>query len=616
MNDFIWLAPNWLWLLITPLLWLAIAGYQHNKKVKELRQFSQQALQTKWQLWPSLLMMTSLTFLSLALARPAWDPQPENISGQGRDIIFLLDVSRSMLAEDARPNRLAVAKHAIEQTVTANTNDRYGLVAFAGSASILSPLTNDHQFFNNLIANVTPDSVSQGGTRIEDALFKVIDKMIPRDDKARAVDIILISDGEDLGNQENRALDDINKLAVRLIVIGLGDSQFGARIPTRDGKGWVFDQGRELWSKMDTAQLKLLSSGVEQSMFFPVGTATFDLSQIITKLRQVWPGESHAQGQTLQYSQGYPYCLLIALLSQLLFILGNRKALFAGLAMLSFSSQAHAFNDSQINDLQIMANKVPSSQNQLETGQQPVTEHQALERDLSPQTLEKLSLTEQFRLAELLFEENSEQAAQVYRHISEHTSDLNTAITANYNLATSLIAYANQLSDDMALLTDPDNFDKLLAMTIDDAEIIDPEPYYQEATSILRLVLRYAPDHQKSAKNLEWLTIKAATQQQAKQQQNSQTQQSKKEQQNSDTESDDNAQKKQQKENNQDSSSQNDDNSQAQQQDAEQGETDMSNLTLPPPSASAEEIMQQAVKRDQQDRSQQRKKQSPVERDW
>ncbi len=643
MTDFTWLAPQWLWLLITPLLWLIISYYQYKRSHAELEKFSQAAITKRWQKWPALLMVITLTSLVLALARPAWDPQPEGVSGQGRDIIFLLDVSRSMLAADSRPNRLEVARNAMMQTVNASSTDRYGLVAFAGAASILSPLTNDKAFFKNLLTNVNTDSVPQGGTRIEDALFKVIDKMINKDSEAAAVDLILISDGEDLGSQPQRALDNLNALGVRLIVIGLGDSQFGARIPKRpanktsqhkanniiskQSNGWVFHQERELWSKMNTQGLRELSKGATQGMFFAVGTASFDLGKIITKLRQVWPGESHHQSENLQYKEAYPYCLLLAVFALFLLLIRTKAAMFAGLVLLSLNSQAQQISASELaltesakaESIKAESTVAESSSSAVITQSQREPQNKSLQTEQQPteQPLSTLTLAQKFALAESLMAETPEQAAEVYRYISEQTTQANVAIQANYNLATSLIAYAQLLEAQLILLAEESNIDELINFDIDDEQFLDPQPYFQEATSILRLLLSYAPQHKASAQNLEWLTVRADNINKANQQQQSQQQQNSEQKQQQDQDSkEQDSDKKSEQQNSEKQSAQNDKPQEQEQQENQQDSLDMNSLTLPPPSASAEEIMQQAKKRDQQDRSQQRKKQNSVERDW
>ena len=177
MNQLTLLAPQWLWLLALIPVSCCLALYQHQKSKRDLKKFSASLLLTPlYRRFGTILLAIAL--VSLSLSRPAWNPQPRGIQDQGRDIIFLLDVSRSMLAEDARPNRLEVARAAIKHVVNLPSNDRFGLVAFAGDAAIKSPITRDRVFLNTLLDSIGPGSVATGGTDIGDALMTVLRNMV------------------------------------------------------------------------------------------------------------------------------------------------------------------------------------------------------------------------------------------------------------------------------------------------------------------------------------------------------------------------------------------------------------------------------------------------------
>ncbi|WP_068545187.1 vWA domain-containing protein [Thalassotalea crassostreae] len=599
MSYFTFLQPHWLWLLLLLPCWLLINRFHQQQSVLDLKSFSAVDIsQQRLYLQPTLMLIT-ISMLVLALARPGWDPQPQGGESKGRDLVFVLDVSRSMLANDARPNRLEVARQAIQNTINASKADRFGLVVFAGSTSIQSPLTNDKTFFNFLLQQVNTDTVAQGGTRIEDALFKVLDKMSEKN-QSSAMDIILISDGEDLGSQPQRALTKLNELGARLIVIGLGDSEFGARIPTRDGNGWQFYQGSEVWSRMHTDNLRNLAEGAEQGMFIPVATATFDLVKIIEKLKQVWPSKEQTKGQVLTYQQGYPYCLFIALLAQIICWLRGTKFWLTGLVLLSFNSQA-----------------LP---NQANTSEIAAIEHFI---DTSQEYLATLKINEQFAFARSLFDKTPERAAEVYRYIANHTNKSNVVITANYNLATSLINHAEDLTQqlDSYLNTEEEVFDEYddssyenrLDGYMDDEEYIDPEIYYSQAADLLRGILLYEPNHKASQQNLEWLVMRQieednnSDEQQTQDQQSDQEQESKKQ------------QESESKDNEQQNDEQTNESEQSKEQQSKQSDSSsvaLENVELPPPNATAEEILKQAEQRNLTERAPHNKKQTKVDRDW
>lgn len=644
MSDFVFLSPHWLWLLLLVPLWFVIIFYQQMQSRHDLHNFRKLPLTKTKQYLQQTLISITLVALILALAMPAWDPQPKNNETQGRDMVFLLDVSRSMLVNDARPNRLEVSRQAIRNTVNASVHDRFGLVVFAGSTSIQSPLTHDKTFFSYLLDQVNSHSVAQGGTRIEDALFKVLDKMTEKNQR-NAMDIILISDGEDLGSQPERALAKLNDIGARLIVIGVGDSEFGGRVPAAPNSddangnqisGWHVYQDREVWSKMRTEKLRALTQGAEQGIFIPVGTATFDLVKIIEKLRQVWPNKKQDTNIELSYHQGYPYCLYIALLLQMLAWFSGRHVWLTGLILLSFNSQAFTV----INTINMTALPVSTAGNTISDDSKN-NESEGVSNSVSinnssnqspetlintrPEALAILSTREQLLLAQSLFDASPEIAAQVYRYIASQAQQSTIAIQANFNLATSLIYYAEVLSQQLSLPAGlPNNLPDSLVEQVnkrfddeheffDDDEYIDPEIYYDEASDILTRILLHSPKHLASRQNLEWLTLRAAAQKNAADNPSSMQQKSAK------SDAKDKNEKPEQKKDTAQKKSDSEQKQASQSQQSQQNESSAiqsNNISLPAPQASAEEIINQAKARNLTERAPQRKKQTDVERDW
>ena len=146
--------------------------------------------------WKTALALLGIGFIAVGLARPGWNPEAETIERRGRDVVFLLDVSRSMLAEDLAPNRLERAKLAIQDAVEGLQGDRVGLVIFAGHALVKCPLTHDYGFFKLMLEDVSTESISRGGTMIGDAIRKTLEEVFDEQFK-QYKDLILITDGED-----------------------------------------------------------------------------------------------------------------------------------------------------------------------------------------------------------------------------------------------------------------------------------------------------------------------------------------------------------------------------------------------------------------------------------
>jgi Ca-activated chloride channel family protein len=146
--------------------------------------------------WKKALVLIGFGLLVISLARPAWNLQKTTIKRTGRDIVFVLDVSKSMLAEDLAPNRLERAKLAIGDVVNTLQGDRVGLVVFAGSTAVKCPMTLDYGFFRMMLESVSTNSIDRGGTMIGDALRTVLDQVLDSQEK-QFKDIVLITDGED-----------------------------------------------------------------------------------------------------------------------------------------------------------------------------------------------------------------------------------------------------------------------------------------------------------------------------------------------------------------------------------------------------------------------------------
>lgn len=616
MNDFTFLLAHYLWLLLLIPLWIAINIYHYKQSILDLQAFRTIPIEKKYNYIDSSLMIITITALIFALAKPSWDPKPEGGEPQGRDRVFLLDVSRSMLVNDARPNRLEVARQAIRNTINASNNDRFGLVVFAGSTSIQSPLTNDKTFFNYILDQVNSDSVAQGGTRIEDALFKVLDKM-NESSKQSPMDIILISDGEDLGSKPERALSKLNEQGSRLIVIGLGDNEFGGRIPNRKGNGWQLYQGKEIWSTMQTAQLRELAKGAEQGMFIPVGTSVFDLAKIIEKLQQVWPSEQQKNGQVLKYHQGYPYCLFIALFAQIMCWLRGKQFWLVAFALLSFNSQAFSLSLEPVLSEPKLNEKSTTVESSTSTESDSINDEQV---DVSIETLALMELREQFDLADSLVGNHPDLAAEVYQYIAINSRQSKVVITANYNLATSFILYGEQLNQQLIASNEllglsPDEIKMSMDSIMDDEDFIDPEVYYSQASEILRTLLLHTPTHLASQKNLEWLMLRADEQNNENQQQSEQQKSSEAKKQQQDEESD----QQEASEQNKDQTNEESENSSQSSEQSQQNQNSvlqLGDINLPPPSASAEEILQEAKTRNLTERAPKSKKQTTVERDW
>jgi Ca-activated chloride channel family protein len=206
------------------------------------------------------LSVLALGFLALALARPQSGKSTEKIKSEGIELMFVVDVSNSMLAEDVKPSRIEHAKAELSRLLDLLGGDKVGIVAFAGSATLVSPLTADKSALKMFLESLSPQSVETQGTEFRKALREARNALerggIDPDEGAKVTRAILIaSDGED---QEPGALDEARKLAddgIRVFTMAFGTER-GAPIPMRDERGYLAGYKRDKSGQTIQTQVK------------------------------------------------------------------------------------------------------------------------------------------------------------------------------------------------------------------------------------------------------------------------------------------------------------------------------------------------------------------------
>lgn len=232
-----------MWVVLAPLAVAVLAFYAGRARRDALARLVSARLMPEMvvdasptrRTWKTILRVLAALFLGLAIMRPQWGEQSVDVARRGIDIVFVVDTSKSMLAEDVRPNRIARVKQDVRYFVeNVVQDDRIGLVAFAGTAQTLCPLSLDRAAFNLFLDEMDVGVVPRGGTdlgaAIEDALEAFGDDV--RNHKA----IILFSDGEAHDGIPDAALEKARKLGVRIYTIGIGSAD-GVRIPVLDEDG-------------------------------------------------------------------------------------------------------------------------------------------------------------------------------------------------------------------------------------------------------------------------------------------------------------------------------------------------------------------------------------------
>ena len=237
--------------------------------------------------WKAFWFLVACAFVVVALVRPAWNLTSKTVQRRGRDVVFVLDVSRSMLAEDLAPNRLERAKLAILDCIETFAGDRVGLVAFAGTAAVKCPLTLDYGFFRMMLSQIDTNSVSRGGTVIGDAVRCALDEVF--DDTNRAYrDIILITDGGDHESLPVEAAKRAGKEKVRILAIGLGDEDDQRVIHVTDpktGRKEVIEHGgKRAPISLNADILRKMVNATPGGKYLNVATGTINLDRVYADL--------------------------------------------------------------------------------------------------------------------------------------------------------------------------------------------------------------------------------------------------------------------------------------------------------------------------------------------
>lgn len=168
------------------------------------------------------ILMTGTAFLlcTVALARPQWGFIWEETKRTGIDMLIAVDVSKSMLATDVKPNRLERSKYAIKDLMKKLNGDRIGLIAFAGTAFLQCPLTIDYNGFMLTLDDLTTSTIPRGGTAITAAIREAMDVFKGPEKKYKVM--VIITDGEDLEGDAAAAAKQAAALGIKIYCVGVG----------------------------------------------------------------------------------------------------------------------------------------------------------------------------------------------------------------------------------------------------------------------------------------------------------------------------------------------------------------------------------------------------------
>jgi len=231
----------WFWVLgIIPIIFLIFLVLQIWKQKSQSKFADKQLLKRlspNRSLFKSILKLVviSLAFacLAIALVNPKIGTKLETVKREGVDIVFAIDVSKSMLAEDIAPNRLEKTKQLVTQIINNLASDRVGIIAYAGKAFPQLPITTDYAAAKMFLQNMSTDMLSSQGTAINEAI-KLAKTYYDDEEQTNRV-LIIISDGEDHSEQAAAVAEEANEEGIRIFTIGVGDVKGGPIPEKRNG---------------------------------------------------------------------------------------------------------------------------------------------------------------------------------------------------------------------------------------------------------------------------------------------------------------------------------------------------------------------------------------------
>lgn len=253
--------PAYLYLLISLPLLILIRMYGLCKRKKQLKEFGDILLVKE--LMPNVsggrrelkfwLMLAAVALIAVMLARPQMGTKISQDKRQGIEVMIALDISNSMKAEDVAPSRLDKSKMMIENLVDNFTDDKVGLVVFAGDAFIQLPITSDYVSAKMFLQNIDPSLIASQGTNLAEAVGLSSRSFTKQDNVGRA--IIVITDGEDHEGGAVEAAKQAKKNGMRVFVLGVGSTK-GTPIPDGNGGYMKDNTGQVVMSALNEEMCK------------------------------------------------------------------------------------------------------------------------------------------------------------------------------------------------------------------------------------------------------------------------------------------------------------------------------------------------------------------------
>ena len=300
-----------------------------NMRRRRIRKFGDEALVTRlmpsWsksKVWLRLsLFSVGFFFFVIGLSRPQIGAKLKEHETKGAEIMIVLDVSNSMLAEDYSPNRLERAKLAISRLVDKLRDDRIGLIVFAGNSFVQLPITTDYVSAKMFLNSISTESVPVQGTAIGEAINTAMRSFSAQSEKSRA--IVVITDGENHEDDPVAAARQASELGARVFAIGVGSPE-GKPIPM-DGELLKDKDGEIVVTRLDEKVLQEVAQA-GNGVYVRAGNSEFGLNPIIDDIRKM-DDEKYSSIVFEEFDEQFMYFLGIALFFFVMeMLIGDRKS--------------------------------------------------------------------------------------------------------------------------------------------------------------------------------------------------------------------------------------------------------------------------------------------------
>ncbi len=321
-------AQYLLLLLLIPFFFV-IQALVLKMRRRKVRKFGDEALvsqlmpsYSKGKVWVRLVLFSiGFFFFVIGLSRPQIGAKLKEHETRGAEIMIVLDVSNSMLAEDYSPNRLERAKLAISRLVDKLRDDRIGLIVFAGNSFVQLPITTDYVSAKMFLNSISTESVPVQGTAIGDAVNTAMRSFSAQSEKSRA--IIVITDGENHEDDPVAAAKQAAELGVRVFTIGVGSPE-GKPIPM-DGELLKDKDGEIVVTRLDEKVLQDVAQA-GNGVYVRAGNSEFGLNPIIDNIKRM-EEEKFSSIVFEEFDEQFMYFLGIALFFFVLdMLVGDRKS--------------------------------------------------------------------------------------------------------------------------------------------------------------------------------------------------------------------------------------------------------------------------------------------------